>query len=100
MKKITESQTIKRNRGDVINYGDQVDIIIECNDGVKIEDTIIYDITFVRCTKDEFENNDVEAILEKADLMTYENLEYLVKTVKNQSKAIELLIGIMEADSE
>ena len=100
MKKITESQTIKRNRGDIINYGDQVDIIVECNDGVKIEDTIVYDITLVRCTKDEFENNDIEAILEKADLMTYENLEYLVKTVKNQSKAIELLIEIMEADDE
>ena len=100
MKKITESQTIKRNRGDIINYGDQVDVIVSCNDGVKIEDTIVYDVTFVRCTKDEFDNNDIETILEKADLMTFENLEYLVKTVKNQSKAIELLIEIMEADDE
>ena len=100
MKKITESQTIKRNRGDIINYGDQVDVIVSCNDGVKIEDTIVYDVTFVRCTKDEFNNNDTETILEKADLMTFENLEYLVKTVKNQSKAIELLIEIMEADDE
>lgn len=95
MKVIIETQSVKREVGKIINWGDQVDIIQKCT---QINDE--FEITFIRCSKIEFESMSIEEIKEKAEIQKYLNVEFLHTKIENQSKVIDLLIEILEEEDE
>ncbi len=100
IQKITETQSTKRNVGDVIDWGDQIDIITHVSDEVKLDDSTVYDVSFVRVSKNDFENSDTESIIEEANTIDYEKPSIIKTKIENLKRATELLIEILEDEDE
>lgn len=99
MKQITETQTSKRQINEIIDWGDQVDVVVKC-EPIKVDQETLYEITFIRCTRAEYEAAEIETLKEKAQTQNYADIEFLQKKIENQSKVIELLVEILEDENE
>lgn len=81
------------------NWGDQVDIVLKKTEIIQDKETY-YSIEFLRCSKLEFENLGTEQLKERIETQNYADIEFLQKKIENQSKAIELLVEILEDENE